>query len=270
MTFAPRFTSFFLTPLLGLGPLLAQSPTNETLQLRVTESDGAQIAPNSHSNKGLSVEVTDGTGARVSDAAVVFRLPDSASTGTFADGSHSAVAYTDGSGIAHVSGIQWSSTPGPVAIRITATRGAAHAGTLFEENLTAASTEVSAPVAKPQIAFAPPAPVAREEAAVPPLATPGIEAPKVQILSDIEPSSRAARSSIAPVLHGSGTGPAVSITSDPGGERGHINRKKWLIIAGIAAAAGAGAFLATHHSSGSASSAASGPSIGAPTINIGR
>ena len=268
MTFAPRFTSFLLTPLLGFGPLFAQSPTNETLQLRVTGSDGAQIAPNSHSDKGFSVEVTDGTGARVSDAAVVFRLPDSSSTGTFADGSHSAVAYTDGSGIAHVSGIQWSSTPGPVAIRITATRGAAHAGTLFEENLTAASTDVSAPAARPPVAFAAPAPIAREVAA-PPLAVPGVEAPKVQILSDIEPSSRAARSSIAPVLQGSGTGPAVSITSDPGSEGGHFSKKKWLIIAGIAAAAGAGAFLATHSQS-SGSSAASGPAIGAPTINIGR
>jgi len=268
MTFAPRFTSFLLTPLLGLGPLFAQSPANETLQVRVTESDGAQIAPNSRSNKGLSVEVTDGTGARVSDAAVVFRLPDSASTGTFADGSHSAVAYTDGTGIAHVSGIQWSSTPGPVAIRITATRGAAHAGTLFEENLTTAPTDVSTPVAKPPVAFAAPAPIAREVAA-PALATPGVEAPKIQILSDIEPSSRAAKPSIAPVLHGSGTGPSVSITSDPGGERSHISRKKWLIIAGIAAAGGAGAFLATHSQS-SGSSAASGPSIGAPTINIGR
>jgi hypothetical protein len=268
MTFAPRFTSFLLTPLLGLGPLFAQSPINETLQLRVTESDGAQIAPSSHSNKGLSVEVTDETGARVSDAAVVFRLPDSAATGTFADGSHSAVAYTDGSGVAHVSGIHWSATPGPVVIRITAARGAAHAGTLFEENLTAASTNASAPVAKQVAALAEPEPIAREVAPPAP-AAPGVEMPKIQILSDIEPTSRAARSSIAPVLHGSGTGPAVSITCDPGGERGHISRKKWLIIAGIAAAAGAGAFLAIHSQS-SSSAAASGPSIGTPTINIGR
>ncbi len=258
MTFVPRFLSLLLTPLLVVGPLFSQTPgslsapgsTGASLQLRVLEGDGATITPGSRSNKGFSVQVIDGNGAPVSDAAVVFRLPDAPVTGAFADGSHSAVAYTDTAGNAHVSGIQWSSASGPVTVRVTATRGTAHAGTLIEENLTSAPI---APAQTVQVArdIAPPAPIA----------------PKVQVLSDVEPSSRAPRT-FAPVVRESGTEPTISIVNDPHQPHsyGGGSKKKWIIIAVAAAAAGAGTFLAVKAMNG-----ASTPnmSIGAPTINIG-
>ena len=248
MTFAPRIPSLLLTPLLVVGPLFAQTP-GSVLQLRVLDSDGATIAPGSRSIKGFSVEVLDGNGAPASDAAVVFRLPDAPATGTFADGSHSAVAYTDATGHAHVSAIQWSSTPGPVTLRVTATRGAAHAGTLVEENLASTS-----PVAVPTESLA------RE------IAPPAPSAPKVQVLSDIEPSSRAPRA-FAPVIRESGSEPNISIVNDPHQKSnyGGSSKKKWIIIGVVAAAAGAGAFMAIHQMGSSAPNL----SIGAPTINIG-
>lgn len=258
MTSVPRITSLLLTPLLVVGPLFAQMPGSlqvpgspgGSLQLRVLEGDGATIAPGSRSNKGFSVQVVDPSGTPASDAAVVFRLPDAPATGTFADGSHSAVAYTDVSGIAHVSGIQWSSTPGPVTIRVTATRGTVHAGTLIEENL----------------ASAPPAPIHQETVARE-IAPPAPVAPKVQVLNDVEPVSRAPRT-FAPVVRESGTEPTISIVTDPHQPRsyGGSGKKKWIIITLATAAAGVGAFMAMHAMNGAS---AANVSIGAPTINIG-
>ena len=285
MEFAPRFISLFLTSLLIGGPSWAQAPASDNLQLRVTGSDGAEIVPGSRSSKGFLVEVTDGNGARVSDAAVVFRLPDSSATGTFADGSHAAVAYTDATGIAHISDIQWSSTPGPVALRITATRGTAHAGILVEENLRDGSIAGLSPLPKALPTASPEIPrEARQEAMVKPgaaapiasdaaPATPAMiapAAPRVQISNDIEPTQRNLRPSIAPVIHESGSAPSVSISNNPGNYKEHGSKKKWIIIAGIAAAAGAGAFLATRSQSSSSSATTSGPTIGAPSISIGR
>ena len=268
MISVPRITSFFLTPLLVVGPLFAQmpgslqapgNPGSNSLQLRVLEGDGATIAPGSHSNKGLSVQVIDGNGTPVSDAAVVFRLPDTAVTGTFADGSHSAVAYTDATGNAHVSGIQWSSTPGPLTIRVTATRGTAHAGTLMEENLAAENLSAENRANTPAVAV-------RTESLAKEIAPPAPSAPKVQILNDIEPSNRTPRTFI-PVIRESGTPPTISIVNDPRQKSnyGGSSKKKWIIIA-VAAAAGAGAFMAMHEMGGSS---APNLSIGAPTINIG-
>jgi len=275
--FVPRLTSLVLSPLLVVGPLFAQTPGglatpgmpgSAALQIHVMEGDGATIAPGSHSNKGFNVQIIDGAGAPVSDAAVVFRLPDSAATGTFADGTHSSVAYTDATGNAHVSGIQWSSTPGLVTVRVTATRGTAHAGTLIEETLAneAPATAVAA-VAAPMNA---PLNTARTETLARDIAPPAPVAPKIQVLSDVEPSSanRTPRT-FAPMLRESGSEPTVSIVSDMH-QQGHYSdgssKKKWIIISVALAAAGAGAFFAMHNMGGAA---AANVSIGAPTINIG-
>ena len=272
--FVPRLTSLVLSPLLVVGPLFAQTPGglaapgtpgSAALQIHVMEGDGATVAPGSHSNKGFNVQIIDGAGTPVSDAAVVFRLPDGAATGTFADGTHSTVAYTDATGNAHVSGIQWSSTPGPVTVRVTATRGTAHAGTLIEETLAneAPATAIAA--------AAVPAITPRTETLARDIAPPAPVAPKVQVLSDVEPSSAATRGprTFAPMLRESGSEPTVSIVSDMH-QKGHYSdgssKKKWIIISVAVAAAGAGAFFAMH-SMGGASAAP--VSIGAPTINIG-
>ena len=103
----------FLIPCLVISPVWAQSvpaasdPNSQAsnLELRVVEepkAPGASFAPPNR----LTVQVQDENGRPVSDAAVAFRLPDTRSSGTFADGAHSAVAYTDASGTAHVDGIR--------------------------------------------------------------------------------------------------------------------------------------------------------------------
>ncbi len=274
--FVPRVISLVLTPLLVVGPLFAQTPGSlaapgapgsAALQIRVMEGDGATIAPGSHSNKGFNVQVTDGSGAPVSDAAVVFRLPDGPTTGTFADGTHSMVAYTDATGNAHVSGIQWSSTPGPLTVRVTATRGTAHAGTLIEETLANA-----APVAAATPVMAPAVTAPRTETLARDIAPPAPMAPRVQVLNDVEPSSAAANRTprtFAPMLRETGSEPTVSIVTDPH-QKSHYSdgssKKKWIIISVAVAAAGAGAFFALHNMGGSS---AANASIGAPTINIG-
>ena len=84
------FLSLVLIPLIAVLPIRAQLPpapaaAEATLQVRVVESSVNQFM----------VEITDGSAAPVDGAAVAFRLPDSDPIGTFADGSHASVVYTD-------------------------------------------------------------------------------------------------------------------------------------------------------------------------------
>ena len=208
----------------------------ENLQLRVIAND---------IQKGFVVQVSDSAGAAVQDAAVAFRLPDSGPTGTFTDGTHSAVVYTGADGRAYVTGIHWNDIAGPVAIRITATKGILHAGILFEQTLTGnalllkpAQPAVSQPVAKtlpPSAEIAAPHPTSTQ------IATP----PKAE--------------------------PSVSITSaSPGDSVHHGGKAKWLILAAVIAGAGAGVAMAGKGKSNSASSGnTSALSIGSPSVGIG-
>src|SRR3954447_23688841 len=159
-----------LIPSLVISPIWAQSVAAisdsnsqaSTLELRVVEESNAAAAGASVPSKRLAVLVRDENGRPVPDAAVAFRLPDTSLSGSFADGAQSAVAYTDGSGVAHVDGIRWIASSGSVPVRITATKGNSHAGLLFEEKMSEAAapaapinrTEIG--VAKPVIPFATP------------------------------------------------------------------------------------------------------------------
>jgi hypothetical protein len=105
-----------------------------------------------HLVKPLTVEVKDAAGAPVENAAVIFRLPDSGPSGTFADGTVTSVVYTDAAGRASSGEIQWGGIPGSVSLRITAAKGTGHAGVLFTETLTGATPAVA--VAPPQPAQA--------------------------------------------------------------------------------------------------------------------
>src|SRR4051794_25995783 len=159
-----------LIPCLVVSPIWAQSvqPVSDpksqasSLELRVVEEpSGVSTGSFVPANK-LTVQVRDENGRPVPDAAVAFRLPDTSLSGSFADGAQSAVAYTDGSGVAHVDGIRWIASSGSVPVRITATKGNSHAGLLFEEKMSEAAAP-AAPInrteigsAKPVIPFATP------------------------------------------------------------------------------------------------------------------
>ncbi len=283
--------SILLMPLLAVEPVMAQSPAaadpaSEALQINIVDADIANPPLDSHV-QGLTVQVTDASGAYVRDAAVVFRLPDSGSSARFADGTLAAVTYTDANGKARVNDIRWSETPGSVMVRVTAVKGTAHAGLLFERTPSSAAKAVSAGAAQQSVTVQPvvPAPSPIETAqphnipvsVVSPRApanrptVPG-NVPAVSITNKQETDDDSQDANV-PVRHSSGAenvlaeAPDVSITSSGAASGGH-SKKKWIAV--LAIAAGTGAALALVHKGGtSSSSSASGVSIGSPSISVG-
>lgn len=277
MKFLLQSASIFLSSLLVFQPLWAQSPAaspGSDLQVHLVGAQGgASVPAGFHESKGFEIQVTDGAGAGVSDAAVVLRLPDEGPSGSFSDGSHAAIAYTDASGRAQMPEIQWAGTAGTVTIKVTATKATAHAGMLFEEKLTAAADAKLAPPAviptaeKPATPSLPgPATVAQPAVSVRQPGTPAAVVPAATA-SD-ERASREplpAKSSAAPVE------PAVSVTNgSPHHGAQSSSHKKWIILAVVVAAgAGAGIAMAGKGKSSSTSSSSSSLSIGTPTVSVG-
>jgi hypothetical protein len=233
--------SLLLTVLITVTPIGAQLPPAVSgLQLRLLESDPA--APvGSRSTKGFTVEVTDAAGA-VADAAVAFRLPENGPTGAFADGSHAAVAYTDAAGRAHISGILWGTTAGAAELRITAAKGAAHAGLLLEHTLTSRTAMAQPGVLKPSV-------VTAAEPAILVTARSGASAP------------------IAPAASPKDEVPSVTVTNASPGQQPHS--KKWLIVLLVAAGGAAGAAFAFKGKGTPSAPSTPSLSIGSPTISIG-
>lgn len=226
-----------------MSPIAGSIPTAPTAQasLQIRLLDAGQSG-------GYSISVTDPSGAPVSDVAVAIRLPEDAASGFFPGGVRSAVAYTDVSGVAHFSQINWGATAGNVAARVTAAKGDLHAGALL--NLTVASGQARVVV--------PPA-------AAPAPGTPATVASVHSGASTETPAARPAETAASPA-------PVVSIVNTAGNKgSSHGSNKKWILLAVIAVGAGAGAAmaLAGHGSGAAASSASTGISVGAPTISLG-
>lgn len=259
---------FVLVPLLIVEPVWAQTPVSSAsdeaaggsnMQLRIVSADNARISVGLRSAKGFTVQVTNANGAGVPEAAVAFRLPDSGSSGIFADGSHSAVAYTDNTGNAHVDGIQWNSIPGTALVRITVSKGEDRAGLLVEQTLVLPGDNSVTAAAQPA-PLPPPAPA-------PPVA-PAMMKPESFSVSSLGRADRSlSASSLQPA-----TEPSISIVSSPqeklssGG-----SMKKWIIL-GLVIAAGAGAGFAFASKAGKSSSTAgtsSSISFGSPTVSVG-
>jgi hypothetical protein len=270
-----RFLSILLMALLSLSPLQAQAVV-QGLQMRLVQGN-TQATTGATDGQGLVIEVTDASGTPVSGAAVSLRLPEDGATGIFADGTRSAVAYTDSSGRAQIRGILWGATPGIVPMRVTATNGTAHAGMLIEEKLTPAPAGV-APAPQPlaaQPASVQPASVTAKPASVPaePDAPPAVQ-PHVSIQPPSAPLSSGRSSSTEPaiaVVPKDTAAPAVSITggTDQAGHSG--SKKKWIILAIVAAAAagGAAAMMGGKSKSSTANNPSSPLTIGSPSVSIG-
>jgi len=273
------FLSLLLIPSLVVSPLAAQSPLpatapttsqvavpgaqsstvdNTDLQLRVVESAGTDAKVNSTPAKGLTVAVTNASGVPVPDAAVALRLPDSGPTGTFPDGSHAAVAYTDPAGQAQFAGLHWNQTPGSVAMRVTATKANSHAALLLNKTLTSDSaTLVQVPPPPPQTAPAPPQPGQTAKTQAP--AGSGAN-PAVTITSTRPVVTAPAAAKLEP---------AVSVTGASPDSTQHSGKTKWIILAAVvAAAAGAGVAVMGKGKS-SSTPAASGLTIGTPSVSVG-
>jgi hypothetical protein len=266
MRFVFRPLCAFLSAILVAGlPIQAQESSSaasgDVQELHVRLVGDAVAAPTGKSSRHpLVFAVTDGHNAPVPSATILVRLPNDGPSGVFSDGSRVAVLYTDMSGQVELNNIRWGSTPGTAVIRVTASKGSAHAGLLVEQVIGAA-----------KVASSEPAPAAKVEhvAAVQPgqPQTPSKKAPMQ------EPTLVAANANSTTVSTPSEP-PGIVINNHPDRQAssGASGRsKKWLWV-GLGAAAAAGvAFAVAGHGSGSNSSTppSGTATIGAPTVSIG-
>lgn len=281
------FFAIALIPVLVSAPLSAQvienpaAPGNSSespdLQIRVIAGYTGSASVNSQVPGGFTVEVKTADGTPVADAAVALRLPDTEPTGAFPDDSHAMVAYTDQSGHARLAAVKWGSTPGLVAIRVTAVKGTAHAGVLVEEKLSAASA--SLPRSEPRAITPPAIPPAELSDAVAqsaelPIAQPVSAEPvsltKPTVIESQAANAPAAGHTLTPAMAPLKPAPSVSVTnSAPQTSQTHSSHKKWIIIAAIAAGAGAGIAFAGHGKSSGSTSQTPSLTIGAPSVSVG-
>jgi hypothetical protein len=264
-----RFVSVLMVPLVVSGPLPAQ--TAQEMQLKLADSDGTTVKTGSRSAKGFAIQVTDNAGGAMADVAVVLHMPDSGPSGTFGDGSRASVSYTDQTGLARFSGIQWNDMAGSFTIRVTATKGNVHAGMLFDAALAASdaarppagSLLTSPPASAPSVA-ATPANNKPETKPAPVAVSADVQQPGT--LDRAEQIPPPARIASAPI-------PSVSVTNGPTHEKIHSGsgKMKWILIAAIAAGAGAGLAMAGKGkgSSSSSTSTSTGTTIGSPTVSVG-
>jgi hypothetical protein len=279
-----RPLSILLSGLLAVGTCLeaqnaapADISDVQELHIRIVEGTDAAQTP----AQPITVAVTDGHGSPVSNATVLFRLPSDSPAGLFSDGSRVAVVYTDMEGRAAVKNIQWAASSGTAVVRVTASKGTAHAGLLIEQVLSKSKTSAALPRAESpaeQPAAAPakpagetakvvhPAPVGQPAAAGQPAQTPIARASKpIRISSD---------GTTLPSTSGSEE-PTVQITTNrPVQLTGASGKsKKWLWI-GIGGAAAAGMAFAFVGKGGAGSKSPGTPgapplSIGTPSVSIG-
>ncbi len=276
MRFLSPILAIVLTPLLAVLPMSGQIPAAPLEMHVIANGDGATALAGTRLAQPLAVEVRDNAGTPVANAAVIFRLPDSGPSGTFADGTRASVVYTDAAGRASAADIQWGNAPGAVAMRITAAKGDGHAGVLYTETLTGAVAAAPKPLPMSQ-APAKPGVLASSGAAIPEVTIERVGSgahqahPAVAEVAEDDDSPDAN----IPIRHtlGGQTADAdaagVSVTRVGAGEAsvsGGHHLKRWILVAAVVAA-GAGAGLAlVRKGSGSTSS---GITIGNPTISVG-
>jgi hypothetical protein len=115
---------------------ISLSAQPSVLQIRVLEGEGAVYAPGSRATRGLTVLVTDTNGNPVEAATVSFQLPSEGPGGTFANGARSEIVPTSPDGRATVWGMRWNRVSGQFQMRVTASKGAARAGTFVSLTLS--------------------------------------------------------------------------------------------------------------------------------------
>jgi hypothetical protein len=121
------------------------------LQVQVLEGEGSIHTVGTRANRPFSVRVTDETGAPVEGAAVSFRLPEQETTGEFGGGSRHDVVVTGRDGRASVRSIQWNQFPGSIAIRVTAAKDQARAGTVINCFLAEGARSARSPRGEPTV-----------------------------------------------------------------------------------------------------------------------
>jgi hypothetical protein len=281
--------STFLCAALVVNPVYAQaqapainaaSDVPEALQIKVIDADQIQTASRTGAKQSIQVLVSDSSGAGVANAAVTCRLPETGPTGTFSDGTHAAVAYTDPQGHATLESVQWGDVAGPVSMRLTATKGTVHTGILVDTTLQAGTSP--APVAVKADTITVPRETTTVTVPVPAANAPAAATATQPTVSVTKPGSKgapqpgevAAKPTVAnpnpDKLTPAAVEPAVSVSRTSAADAPHSSHAKWYVLALVAVAAGAGAGFAMK---GKSSTAATTPSatisIGTPTVSVG-
>jgi hypothetical protein len=268
-----RSLSAVLSALLAAGPLLKAQDASRSgdnnvseLHLRAAATNETQIEAGKISQPGLSVEVSDAGGAPVAGATVLFRLPADAPSGVFSDGSRVAVVYSDNNGLATVRHIQWGTDQGTADVRVTATLGTIHAGTLIQEKLVS-KRAVSIEMKRKNAAA-----LSNDAIAPSTTTTPGVAATASDATPVAQPPAKPAGRTLSPdhPFPIEPAAPGVVITNRPSSQASGGHSKKWVWIALVGAAAAGGAFAAMGKGGGpGGATSSSSTTIGAPSISIG-
>ena len=303
MRFLPSFLSLFLIPLLVVMPLQAELNSSEavaksgaetaagttpektnTLKIRLADESSAKVEANTYV-KGYAIQVSDSAGLPVADVAVAVRLPEDGATGYFVNGEHSAVAYTDASGVARFPQVNWGSTLGTASIRVTAVKAEMHAGAIIEQTILAAArnapapgvapttvpTAVQTPAGAATLTPLPDTSAAKRDPA--PVTTAPKEVPRVEVAAAKKPgipmsvdSVHSGATAETASIGGNETGAAgdtsVSVVNTSGSQGSTSSKKKWVILAAVLASAGLGAAVAFSAKGGAAAAttaASTGP-----------
>ncbi len=128
-----------LTNLLGAQP--SDSPqTAPMLNIVIVEGEGTLNNVKQRVNREPIVQVEDENHKPVAGAAVVFFLPTSGPSGTFANGSQTLTVTTDATGRASATGIHPNHTLGKMQIRVTASaNGLSATATITQTNIAGAN-----------------------------------------------------------------------------------------------------------------------------------
>jgi hypothetical protein len=267
MRFVFRPLCVLLSAILVAGlPIQAQESSStasddvQELHVRLV-GDAVAAPPGKPSRHPLVFAVTDNHNAPVPSATILVRLPNDGPSGVFHDGSRVAVLYTDMSGQVELNNIHWGTTPGTAILRITASKGSAHAGLLVEQVIGSANEMPSesasaAPRSERGTAVQPGQPQAGSKKV--PMQEPALVASNANSTTVSTPSEP----------------PGIIINNHPDRQAssGASGRsKKWLWIGlGAAAAAGAAFAVAGRGSSSNPSTASGGSTtIGTPSVSIG-
>jgi hypothetical protein len=132
-----------LINLLGAHPLgdLNDAPqAAPMLNIVIVEGEGTLNNVKQRVNREPIVEVEDENHKPVAGAAVVFFLPTSGPSGTFANGSQTLTVTTDATGRAAATGIHPNHTLGKMQIRVTASaNGLSASATITQTNIAGAN-----------------------------------------------------------------------------------------------------------------------------------
>ncbi len=262
---------------------------DSVLHIKVVAGEGASYALGAHA-KPLSVEVTDATGRPVAGARVSFQVPEEGPGGQFPNGLRTDIAITDSNGRATAHGLQLNRTAGSFAIRITAAKEQARAGTIARQSMgngdaQLGSADRKALSTQPAAQHSEPAPPPQRPSTPPPaVAMPGTTATgpvKVAAAQPPPPAAPSVKTAAEPpqgvptIIVTAKSAKSVAEIGADGGHRSH----KWLWVALVAAGGAGAAFAATSLSraghSGTSTATAAGLSspavtIGTPTITIGQ